>query len=46
MRSKPVAENNIVTTQAWAGHAASLAKEFDAGELIQNIWAEVEKKFG
>ena len=46
MRSKAVAENNIATMQAWAGQAASLAKEFDAGELIQNIWAEVEEKFG
>ena len=45
MRSKAVAENNIATMQAWAGQAASLAKEFDAGELIQNIWAEVEEKF-
>ena len=45
MRSNAVAENNIATMQAWAGQAASLAKEFDAGELIQNIWAEVEEKF-
>ena len=46
MRSKAVKENNITTMQAWAGQAASLAKKFDAGELIQNIWAEVEEKFG
>ena len=46
MRSKAVADNNIDIMQAWAGQAASLAKEFDAGELIQNIWAEVEEKFG
>lgn len=46
MRSKAVKENNIATMQAWAGQAASLAKKFDAGELIQNIWAEVEEKFG
>ena len=46
MRSKAVEENNIATMQAWAGQAASLAKKFDAGELIQNIWAEVEEKFG
>tara|TARA_B100001057_G_scaffold181666_1_gene182414 strand:- start:251 stop:391 length:141 start_codon:yes stop_codon:yes gene_type:complete len=46
MRSKAVTENDIATMQAWAGQAASLAKESYAGELIQNIWAEVEKKFG
>ncbi len=46
MRSKAVVENNIDIMQAWAGQAASLAKKFDAGELIQNIWAEVEEKFG
>ena len=45
MRSKAVEENNIATMQAWAGQAASLAKKFDAGELIQTIWAEVEEKF-
>ena len=46
MRSRAVVENNIATMQAWAGQAASLAKELDAGEVIQNIWAEVEEKFG
>ena len=46
MRSKAVVDNNIDIMQAWAGQAASLAKKFDAGELIQNIWAEVEEKFG
>ena len=46
MRSKAVAENDIATMQAWAGQAASLAKEFDAGELVKNIWAEVEEKLG
>lgn len=46
MRSRAVAENNIATMQAWAGQAASLAKEINAGELIQNIWAEVEEEFG
>jgi len=46
MRSKAVAENNFATMQAWAGQAASLAKEFDSVELIQNIWAEVEEKLG
>ena len=40
-----VAENNIAIMQALAGQAASLAKEFNAGELIQNIWAEIEEKF-
>ena len=45
MRSKAVKENNIATMQAWAGQAASLAKKFDAGELVQTIWAEVEEKF-
>ena len=45
MRSNAVAENNIATMQAWAGQTASVAKEFDAGKLFQNIWAEVEEKF-
>ena len=46
MRSKAVTENNIEIMQAWAGQAASLAKESDAGGLIQNMWAEVEEKLG
>ena len=46
MRSKAIAENNIATMQAWAGQAASLAKEFAAGELVKNIWTEVEEKLG
>lgn len=44
MRLKAVAENNISITQAWAGQAASLAKEFDADELIQSIWVEAVAK--
>ena len=45
MRSKAVAENNIATMQAWGRVPfKSLAKEFDAGELIQNIWAVFSRK--
>ena len=46
MQAEPVSRaRRARVLAAQAGQAASLAKEFDAGGLIQNIWAEVEEKF-
>jgi hypothetical protein len=30
--------------QAWAGQAASLAKDINAQDLLRNLWNEVEEK--
>jgi hypothetical protein len=30
--------------QAWAGQAASLAKDINAQDLLRNLWNEVEDK--
>ena len=45
MRSKASDENKIDNMQAWAGQAASLAKDINARDLVTNLWSEVEDKF-
>jgi nitronate monooxygenase len=44
MRLKASDENKIDSMQAWAGQAASLAKDINAQDLLRNLWNEVEDK--
>ena len=44
MRLKASDENKIDSMQAWAGQAASLAKDINAQDLLRNLWNEVEEK--
>ena len=44
MRLKASDKNEINNMQAWAGQAASLAKDINAQDLLTSLWNEVEKK--